>query len=470
MKKYFIAATCMVLAAMMFWLVGCSKDEKNITSPSTLGSSRIGNQPASPTGDKGAQNTAAPCNGTTLSEVFNPPEGVCFNYYNWSCTKTMDPGPFNLCRDICKDVTATVSVTKGARSSGFSGTLCVTNGGAVATTDLKVGVSLESKSPGPGQFAPTGCTQTGLESQHPVLASGETYCYTYSIDASPCGGISTSQLYRVNTDGYVTITNHSGPASNCGVPKGPNEKTISVPGCAPTNNCIDVTDIPGTPVNALSQSDATSWAITVTSANPVNVCASGDVNFTIHICNVNAPDEETWTSTNKATVGSGNGSSSCGSSFALGTVGCRQNPGCSLTQGFWKTHGCVGPNGGSQYGNNPNLVTPLLGTPITMGARVITTCNDAGAVFQGAQGNQGNAIKRLYSQMLAALLNIRSGADGSCVSAAIDAANAVLSAADPNGDASGWSGISGANRSAVQSAASTFDQYNNGLLCVPHCE
>ena len=72
--------------------------------------------------------------------------------------------------------------------------------------------------------------------------------------------------------------------------------------------------------------------------------------------------------------------------------------------------------------------------------------------------------------MLAAMLNIRNGADGSCIAQAIADANAVLSAADPNGDASGWSGISGANRSAVQAAASTFDQYNNGLLCVPHCE
>jgi hypothetical protein len=105
-----------------------------------------------------------------------------------------------------------------------------------------------------------------------------------------------------------------------------------------------------------------------------------------------------------------------------------------------------------------------------MGNKVITTCGDAGAVFQGAEGNQGNAIKRLYSQMLAALLNMRTGADGSCIASAIDDANAVLSAADPNGDASGWSNVTGAQRSAIQSAAGTFDNYNNGKMCVPHCE
>ena len=470
MKKYFIAATCMVLAAMMFWLVGCSKDEKNITSPSTLGSTRIGNQPVSPNAGGGGPQGGKPaqnCNGTTLTDGSVSIE--CFNYYDWSCTKTTEDVPC-LKRGEFKDIASTVSVVKGAQHVGFTGQICITNGGAVATENLRIEITLERLGACPhGVVAgPISVDVSG----NSVLDPTERGCYTYSIEY-PCDPACS---WRINA--AITITNHSGAIGpgcpQCpsgwpgpgGCPFGPTPKSNSVPCCPQaTNDCIDVTDAVGTPINSLNLPDATSWSFDVSPAS-VNVCASGDVPFTVRVTNVNAPVEETWTVVNTATVDNHN----CEATFGLNTVGCNQNPGCSFTQGFWKTHGCVGPNGKSQYGNNPDLITALLGTPITMGARTVSTCAEAGAVFQGAEGNQGNAIKRLYSQILAALLNIRNGADGSCVSAAIAAANAVLGAADPNGDASGWTGISGANRSAVQSAASTFDQYNNGLLCVPHCE
>jgi hypothetical protein len=380
----------------------------------------------------------------------------------------MDAGPFRLCRNECQDVTATVSVTKGAQVSGYSGTICVTNGGSVATLDLKVGASLESKAAGPGQFAATGCAATGLEVQHPVLAAGESFCYTYTINCA----INPTMSYRVSSDGYVTITNHSGSGFTCGTPQGPNGKSNSVQGCAPSNDCVDVSDAPGTPVNSLNQSDATSWTIVASTTDNTHLCASGTVHFTLTICNVNGANDETWSAGNTSNVGTGSGSSHCDAPFGLSTVGCRTNNGCSLTQGYWKTHGCVGPNGRSQYGQNPDRITPLLGTcgPITLGAKPISTCADAGGVFQGVEHNGGNAILRLYSQLLAADLNICNGADGSCIAAAIADANAVLSAADPNGDGSGWATISGANRSRVLNDAGTLDQYNNGLLCVPHCE
>jgi len=457
MKKIFLGVFIVAMAAVMFWLVGCSKDESTSSvpagelgksGPSVVSPNSPGNGGGGPSGGQ---------SGTTLSDVVT---ANCFNYYDWSCSSSL-AAPLNCFnRGDCQDITATVSVTKGAQHSGFSGTICVTNGGAVATTDLKVGAILMRHAS--GGFTATTCTVSGLESQHPVLDAGESFCYTYTINAAPGCLTSDNNEYRV--DGDVTITNHSG---SLGTPKGPNGKSDSLPLCPPSNDCINVSDVPGTPVDALDAPDGTSYSISVTSTNPVNVCASGDVSFTIHICATSTmPYEESWTVDNTATVDGHD----CSANTIL-TSCLTPSVGCSFTQGFWKTHGCVGPHGKSQYGHNANKIDPLLASgSITLGNRVISTCEQAGAVFQGAQGNQGNAIKRLYSQMLAAMLNIRNGADGSCIAQAIADANAVLSAADPNGDASGWSGISGANRSAVQAAASTFDQYNNGLLCVPHCE
>jgi hypothetical protein len=152
---------------------------------------------------------------------------------------------------------------------------------------------------------------------------------------------------------------------------------------------------------------------------------------------------------------------------------CQTHGGCTLTQGYWKTHGCAGPQGvPGQYGNNPDNVTPLLGTGISLGNLNVTTCEIAGNVFKGAERNAGNAILRLYSQLLAAKLNLASGS-GSCTALtdAITAADAVLSSVDP-GDGSGWSGIQPADRSKVLNAASQLDLYNNGLLCpnATHCD
>jgi hypothetical protein len=451
MKKLLYAICCVLLVAMVAWLVGCTKDMS--TSTPTSAGDATGTKVSVKTGP----NTPGANAGTTLSDVVT---ASCFNYYDWTCTQASITDPVKDCYrpGDCEDLTATVAVAKGAHHVGYSGTICVTNGGGKATDGLKVGAYLEYHAS--GGYDSSSCGVFGLESQYPVLAAGESHCYTYTINVSAGCLISDNNSYRVA--GAVTILNHSG---SIGEPKGPQGKSDSYDLCAPSNDCINVSYAPATPLNALSQPDASSWTVNVTSTNPVNVCASGNVNFTVRFCDVSAPEGETFTFGGSADVDG----HTCSTQFAA--AACIIDHGCSYTQGFWKTHGCVGPNGKSQYGNNANLITPLIPVGgISMGNLLITSCEQAGAVFQNAEGNAGNAIKRLYSQMLAAKLNMLNGADGSCIATAIDDANAVLTAADPSGDASGWASISGANRSKVQSLAGTFDQYNNGLLCVKHCE
>src|ERR1043166_8070118 len=237
MKRIVLLCTAVVLAVTLVWLVGCTKDDNTTVAPTPRDQSRIGTGPANPTGvtgGSGPTGTKSTNAGTTLSEAFVPPTANCYNYYQWSCAKSMDKQSLSICRNACDVATATVSVTKGAQASGFSGTLCVTNGGDIATTGLKVGVFVESGSGASGGFSPTGCSQIGLESQPPTLAAGETYCYTYSVNCA----INPALSYRINTDGYVTITNHSGPACiGAGNACGPNEKTVSAHGCPPSNSC-----------------------------------------------------------------------------------------------------------------------------------------------------------------------------------------------------------------------------------------
>ncbi len=463
MKQLFILLSCLLIVAIAVWMVGCGKDNSTTTtptSPTNVGSSSPVHNPLIPLGVNGPSKPNQGQNGTTLTDAIT---ATCFNYYDWSCSNPLIGNPDSCFkRGDCQDVTASVTVTKGAQHIGYNVSITVTNGGDSATIDLKVGGVLEYHAT--GGYVPSTCKVTGLESQHPVLAAHESYTYTGVLNVSSGCLISDNGSYRINTDGYVTITNHSG---SLGVPTGPNGKTDSAPLCTVSNNCINVTNIPGIPLSALPAQDPTSFTITVTSTNPVNVCASGTVTFTIHICATSTmPFLETWTLDDPMFLDGVQLPCTPTSDLAS----CKPPyDGCTFTQGFWKTHGCVGPNGKSQYGHNPDLITPLLtGHPITMGALVIDNCEKAGWVFQAAQGNNG--IMKLYSQMLAALLNKANGADPSCLSQTISDANTVLLAADPNGDGSGWTGISGPNRTAVINAHGVFAAYNQGTLCAPTCE
>lgn len=139
--------------------------------------------------------------------------------------------------------------------------------------------------------------------------------------------------------------------------------------------------------------------------------------------------------------------------------------GCTLTIGYWKTHAGFGPQ--------PDVVTPLL--PVLLGtsggAKTVTVATASQAVsilnFGGSNGviDASNGINRLYVQLLAALLNGKSGADTSAVASAISAANAFLA----THNSLDWAGLNRTNRNFVNNLQSTLDQYNNGIIGPGHC-
>lgn len=122
----------------------------------------------------------------------------------------------------------------------------------------------------------------------------------------------------------------------------------------------------------------------------------------------------------------------------------QEGTGCTLTQGFWKTHPEAWPVpimivGGNEY--TQEQLIDLLATP-----------------------PRGDATYILAKQLIAAELNVMNGADSSGVAGLISEAESWLIAQGlgswPTGDA---------RATGIQLAAQ-LDDFNNGLSGVPHCE
>jgi phosphoketolase len=75
-------------------------------------------------------------------------------------------------------------------------------------------------------------------------------------------------------------------------------------------------------------------------------------------------------------------------------------------------------------------------------------------------------VNKLYSQMLAAKLNIFRGASPAAI-------NSILSAADTflaTNNSADWNAMNKNAKQQVNNWASTFDQYNNGQIGPGHCD
>jgi hypothetical protein len=122
-----------------------------------------------------------------------------------------------------------------------------------------------------------------------------------------------------------------------------------------------------------------------------------------------------------------------------------QETGCTLTQGFWKTHPEAWPVAGLTLGGagyTTEQLIQILSTP-----------------------PRGSAPYILAHQLIAAKLNVLNGADSSGIATTIANADAWLANV---GGLNAWP--TGAERQTGIAYASQLDAYNNGLSGVPHCE
>jgi len=129
--------------------------------------------------------------------------------------------------------------------------------------------------------------------------------------------------------------------------------------------------------------------------------------------------------------------------------------GCTLTQGYWKTHSDRGPAPYDDAWKNLGALeeeTPFFNSGFTWYQ-----------VFWTAP--RGNAFYNLAHQYMAAKLNILNGAGTTpAVLAAIAGAEALFAAQGANDTV-----LSPAERTQALAWASTLDKYNNGLIGPGHC-
>jgi hypothetical protein len=136
--------------------------------------------------------------------------------------------------------------------------------------------------------------------------------------------------------------------------------------------------------------------------------------------------------------------------------------GCTLTIGYWKNHAGFGPQA-----NMLSVLLPIsLGTPGGNKTFIIDSAQKAVDILnKQTYGVSSNGITKLYAQLAAAKLNIKSGAGTSPISTTISVADSFLATTSYLD----WSKLTKTQQQQVLKWHDTLDQYNNGLLSVPHC-
>jgi hypothetical protein len=137
--------------------------------------------------------------------------------------------------------------------------------------------------------------------------------------------------------------------------------------------------------------------------------------------------------------------------------------GCTRGKGYWKNHAGFGP----QLDEISVLLPVLLGT--TGGDKSLSVEDAKTAVEVLAMktyGSPKNGITKLYAQLLAAKLNIASGADAEIVAATIDEADAFLA----DHDWLEWEELDRAIRHIVLEWKDILQSYNNGEIGPGCCE
>jgi hypothetical protein len=269
------------------------------------------------------------------------------------------------------------------------------------------------------------------------LAAGATLTCTYSAPLN-------SSATRLNT---ATAS----VAPNSEVQGGSGTASVSFAGVSPkteTDKCIDISD---------SLVESVNKTICVSDLD-----ASGRYQFTYQYDVKSYPDlkcDETIKIPNKASfLASNQNGESDDAGYAYSGVWVKSEclKGCTLTQGYWKTHSQAGP---APYDERwITAVTPS-GSATTFFASGQTWLE----VFRTQPA--GNAYYNLAHQYMAAKLNILNGASAPTeVQQAISAAESFFSGRSPTAP------MDATLRKQVLAWASTLDKFNNGLIGPGHCD
>ena len=182
---------------------------------------------------------------------------------------------------------------------------------------------------------------------------------------------------------------------------------------------------------------------TIDTSFPFDIAAGGTATITGRYTPTTTPlSTDTITCTGYGTT---SGASSQVTASDSATCTNPTGEGCTRTPGYWKNHPEEWPVeeiviGGVTYSKEDAIA--LLKTPVKKDKR-----------------------RTMFNALVAAKLNVISGADASCISATISAADAwmIANGGSPVPASSEAWGIG-------EPLYLMLDNYNNGLLCTPHCD
>jgi hypothetical protein len=346
-------------------------------------------------------------------------------------TLTLDEGQsFTLTYNI------TVSMT-GSTDSGWkvSGTITINNPAPIAANSVAVADSLTGSI---NAVVDCDSTTAGNQATVNVAANSSATC-SYSSDLP-----NANSRTNTATATYAGIT-YSGTAA----------VTFGTTPTTQIDECVVVTDDNGTPNDALDDvtldaslcaNEAPQTYVHTIGVGPFATCGPQQLVNTAHIVTVNDSNDtgENHDSTYTVNI----------------DVPCPQ--GCTLTQGYWKTHN-DSFHGGAPTDPTWDLLGPLAEeTPFFLSGQTYFQ------VFWTAP--KGNAYYNLAHQYMAAQLNMLDGADGSAISTAFSQATSLLNTYTPAqiGALKGKNG--NALRAQFISLAGTLASYNEGLIGPGHCD
>lgn len=364
--------------------------------------------------------------------------------WTWTIDKRADQTNLNLADGELFTVHYDVSVNSSSSviNATVSGTITITNPGGNPTANITNVTDALSIGGSATVTCPGGLSQT--------LAAGASLVCTYSKNL---GAANTDQT---NTATVTTSGSVPGNSSNVAV----------VDFTSPANiidECIDVSD---------------------TNVGVLGTVCSGDAPYVYHYSKTFGKD-----TTPPADV-----PLVCGQNSHLNTASFITNDtqtrgsddwtvnanvncfvGCTLTQGYWKTHN-NSFKGGAPTDDNWNNITPLaelsgffttVNSYPVAGLNIITAPFTWFSVFQTSPA--GNAYYNLAHQYMAAKLNILNGAAApASVTSAISSAETFFTAYTPA--AFNSLGKKSPVRAQVIGWATTLGSFNEGLIGPGHCD
>jgi hypothetical protein len=397
--------------------------------------------------------------GTTTLSISKTAQGFAERqrHDSWWLGKMVDPRADTIRPGETDTLSYTIAVVRFVQPVtevyGARGRMCLVNTGAAATDSLILLDRVEYRAAGDTgfQFLP-GVVISGFPGSL-TLAPGDSTCFDYELVFPPVPGASYRNVAQ------VLIDNYEGHLGTFFGPEATVEFTLpdSVGATVYDTSAVLTDAVYCSPGLSCMPSDSGPWFL------------GGDdtLRVTSAIRNDSAPCGAVLPLMDLAVLTTSGGASQSANDSALVYTGdC--SPGCTRTAWFWLTHA------GFTYGN-PDLISPLL--PIALGVPpdtsnpdakgiLVTTARQAAMILRnGLAPSRGNGIERLQGQLLAAKLNVRSGATATAVAEVISAADAFLTV---HGAAS-WRHLTLWQRLRVERWVLRLEEYNIGVIGPGRC-